>query len=36
MKIRKAEPGEAACACGNKLRIDNKTGVCTPCRKKAH
>jgi hypothetical protein len=34
MKIRKAEEGERACACGNRLRSDNKTGICTPCRHK--
>lgn len=33
MKIRKAEEGERACACGNRLRSDNSTGVCTPCRR---
>jgi hypothetical protein len=34
MKLRKAEAGEPACACGNLLWSDNKTGVCKECRKK--
>jgi hypothetical protein len=33
MKIRKAQPGEPACACGNVLRSDNRSGVCAACKK---
>lgn len=30
----KAKPGEKACACGRRLRSDNKKGVCTSCQHK--